>query len=312
MALLAEYALTPDVFDTTAYSSEEVCGLHLQALKEVLLHEGLVRNLRGGEWARMFDDSSRPWHQRGKELLKKLRTQHRTVLADATRPTPPQTDAEWCLEALGSHASRPLAGVIATEATAAQHAGNATVSSVSRLVDAPWWAARSPSLRVGRTLVEYQAALASVLRHANSLIFIDPFIDPTDHHQYGDLIRILAILKARSVKPLIEIHRVAWYDGGNDKRPQVQDVVAALQPSLQTVARSSGISVEVFLWDDFHDRYLITDLIGISLPYGFGTTKAPNAQTTWTRLGRADRDSVQREFDPAHRQPHHRFTVRGT
>lgn len=70
MALLAEYALTPGVFDVTAYTSEEVCGLHLQALKDVLLHEGLVRNLRSGEWAKTFDDSSRSWHQRGKELLK--------------------------------------------------------------------------------------------------------------------------------------------------------------------------------------------------------------------------------------------------
>jgi hypothetical protein len=312
MALLDEYALTPDVFDTAAYSSEEVCGLHLQALKEVLLHEGLVRNLRSGEWARLFDDSSRPWHQRGKELLKKLRTQHRTVLADAIRATTPETDAEWCLEALGSHASHPLAGVISTDVTAASHAGNATVSSVSRLASAPWWASRSPSLRLGRTLAAYNAALATVLRHANSLIFIDPFIDPTDRHQYDDLMKILASLHARSVKPLIEIHRAAWYGGGNDKRPQVEDVVAALQPFVQAVAKSAGISVEVFLWDDIHDRYLITDLIGISLPYGFGTTKAPNAQTTWTRLGRDDRDSVQREFDPAHRQPRHRFTVGGT
>lgn len=85
-----------------------------------------------------------------------------------------------------------------------------------------------------------------------------------------------------------------------------------MHPSLQTVARSAGISVEVFLWDDIHDRYLITDLIGICLPYGFGTTKAPSAQTTWTRLGREDRDSVQRDFDPAYRQPRHRFTVSGT
>jgi len=312
MALLAEYAITPDVFASTAYSSEEVCGLHLQALKDVLLHEGLVRNLRSGDWARTFDDSSRPWHQRGKELLKKLRAQHRTVFADATRSTPPQTDAEWCLEALASHASRPLAGVIATEATALPHAGDVTVSSVNRLASAPWWVARSPSLRLGRTLKDYQTALAPVLRHANSLIFIDPFIDPSDHHQYGDLMKILASLQFRSVKPLIEIHRAAWYGGGNDKRAQVPEVVAALQPSIQAVAKSAGISVEVFLWDDFHDRYLITDLIGINLPHGFGTTKAPDARTTWTRLGRDDRHSVQREFDPAHRQPRHRFKVGGS
>lgn len=311
MGLLAEYALTPDVFDSTAFSSEEVCGLYLQSLKDVLLHEGLVRNLRAGEWAKTFDDSSRPWHQRGKELLKKLRTQHRTVLADAIRPSSPQTDAEWCLEALGSHASRPLAGVIATDATAAPHAGNPAVSSVGRLGSAPWWAARSPSLRLGRTLADYNAALALVLRHANSLAFIDPFIDPTDRHQYGDLMTILASLQGRSVKPLVEIHRAAWYGGGNDKRPRVTEVVAALQPSIQAVANTARISVDVFLWDDIHDRYLITDLIGISLPYGFGTTTAPNAQTTWTRLGRNDRDSVQRDFDPAHRRPRHRFTIAG-
>ena len=312
MALLAEYALTPDVFDIAAYSSEEVCGLHIQALKDVLLNEGLVRNLHRGEWARAFENSSRLWHQRGKELLKKLHTQHRTVLADATQPVLPQTDAEWCLEALGSHASRPLAGVISTDATAAPHVGSATVSSVSRLANAPWWALRSSSLRLDRTLTEYQAALASVLSHANSLIFIDPFIDPSNHHHYGDLMKILGSLQSRSMKPLVEIHRVASYGSGNNKLPQVSNVVAALQPSLQAVAKSAGVSVEVFLWDDFHDRYLITDLIGISLPHGFGTTKAPNTQTTWTRLGRNDRDSVQREFDPARRQPLHRFTVKGT
>jgi len=312
MALLAEYALTPDVFDTTSYSNEEVCGLHLQALKEVLLHEGLVRDLRRGEWVRTFEGSGRPWHHRGKELLKKLRTQHRTVCDDAMRSETPQTDADWCLEALGSHAARPLAGIIVTDTIAAPYVGNATVSSVSRLATASWWASRSPSLRLGRTLVEYEAALGSVLRHANSLIFIDPFIDPTDHHQYGDLMSLLAMLKPRSVKPLIEIHRAAWYGPGPDKRPRVNEVVAALKPALENLAKTAGLSVDVFLWDDIHDRYLNTDLVGINLPYGFGTTKAPNAQTTWTRLGRDDRDSVQREFDPARRQPRYHFTVRGT
>lgn len=312
MALLAEYALTPGVFDVTAYSTHEVCGIHLQVLKDVLLHEGLVRNLRAGEWAKTFDDSSRQWHQRGKELLKKLRTQQRIVFADPAAAATPQTDADWCVEALASHEARPLAGVIATDATAVPHARNAIVSSVSKLSSARWWASRSPSLRLGRTLVDYEAVLAPVLRHANSLIFVDPYIDPTDHHQYGDLMKLLEGLRARSVKPLVEIHRAAWYRRGNDKRPQVNDVVAALTPDLATAAKTAGLSVDVFLWDDFHDRYLITDLIGISLPSGFGTTREPNTQTTWTRLGRKDRDLVQREFDPACRAPRHRFTVNGT
>ena len=64
-----------------------------------------------------------------------------------------------------------------------------------------------------------------------------------------------------------------------------------------TVLRAAGLRAEVFVWDDFHDRYLISNLIGISLSNGFDT-KA-NQTTTWTRLGRKDRDDVRREFHPA-------------
>ena len=100
MALIAEYALTPCVFDETAYSSAEICGLHLQGLKEVLIQEGLVRNLSGGEWVKTFSDSSRSWSLRGKELLKKLLGHpSRIVIADPIATTTPETDAEWCVEA---------------------------------------------------------------------------------------------------------------------------------------------------------------------------------------------------------------------
>lgn len=311
MALLAEYALTPDVFDSAAHSSEEVCGIHLQNLKEVLLNEGIVRNLHNGEWMRTFGDLRQTWHLRGKEFLKKLINQKRIVLAPAIRSSPPATDAEWCEEALNSHTSRAMAGVITTKGTAAQHRGNAIVSSVSDLPSASWWQARSPSLRLQRTLADYKAALDAVLRHANSLMFIDPYIDPTDHYQYDDLMAILASLQTRSVKPLIEIHRAAWYSGGQDKRRRISEVDDALRPSLQTLATTAGLHIEVFLWDDIHDRYLITDLIGISIQYGFGTTRAPDAiATAWTRLSRADRDSVQREFHPSKRSPAHQFTLK--
>ncbi len=86
MGLLAEYAVTPDVFDATCYRSEEVCGLHLQVLREALLYDGLVRDLRGGEWRQLFVDSQRPWHPKGKELLKKLREQSRLVSCCLAKP----------------------------------------------------------------------------------------------------------------------------------------------------------------------------------------------------------------------------------
>ena len=44
---------------------------------------------------------------------------------------------------------------------------------------------------------------------------------------------------------------------------------------LGEVLRAAGLSAVVFIWDDFHDRYLISNLVGISLPNGFDTTTAP-------------------------------------
>jgi hypothetical protein len=79
----------------------------------------------------------------------------------------------------------------------------------------------------------------------------------------------------------------------------------------QGSVRAPGLSVDVFVWDDFHNRYLICDLIGISLPNGVDTTSDPTSVTRWTRLGRENRDDLQRAFDPASERHslRHRFAI---
>lgn len=311
MALLAEYALTPDVFDVTAYNGEEVCGLHLQGLKEVLLQEGLVRDLRGGSWGKLFLDAGRPWHLRGKELLKKLVSQKRLVPAKAACPQPPDTDCDWCREALASHQLHALAGIIVTELTATPFAGNQLVSSVTRLGNAGWWRARSPSLRLPRTIAAYVDALDPFLRYANSLMFIDPHLDPS-RHGYSDFDQIIHAIGPRRPAPRIEIHRVC-YRGSGPSRVVLQpaEVEAAFRPSLSPALSAHGLAAEVFVWDDFHYRCLIANLAGVLLDNGFDVSGAATASTLWSRLGRDVRDDVQREFDPAsHRHTlRHRFMV---
>ncbi len=310
MALLAEYAVTPDVFDVTSYNSEEVCGLHLQTLKEVLLNEGLVRDLRNGDWARLFAGSDRPWHLRAKELLKKLMKQNRLVTFPAVSAVAPTSDAEWCDEALTSHEGCALSGVIVSDALGEGYGANPVVSTVGRLPCAAWWASRSPSLRLQRNLGAYGAGLELVLRHANSIMLIDPHFDLLEN-RYRDAVTLLTGAGGRTPAPFIEIHRVAWYGDSRDKRPQSANVEGALRPALTTAAAPSGLTFKVYLWDDFHDRYLISDLVGISLPHGFDTTTEANAMTIWNRLGRTARDDVQREFDPASSRHtlQHVFTV---
>ena len=74
---------------------------------------------------------------------------------------------------------------------------------------------------------------------------------------------------------------------------------------------AAGLPVEVFIWDDHHDRYLITDLVGIEMGNGYDTSTNPKDITTWSRISRKDRDDIQREFDPACNRHvlRHRFTV---
>lgn len=299
MALLAEYAVTPDVFDCTSYNSDEICGLHLQIVKEALLQEGLVRSLRNGNWARLFSDSHRPWHPRSKELLKKLAVQNRLVMYPSVCPAEPTTDVGWCDEALASHDVTPLNGIIVTDCIAGSYRSHTLVAPIHRLTAAPWWAERSPSVRLRRTVTDYKTALFHVLKNSNSIMFIDPHIDPS-RRQYRNFIELVQAAGRRTPVPRIEVHRVCYSGSGPScKILNTVDIKETFHRELSESLQAANLVMEVFVWDDFHDRYLISNLVGISLPNGFDTSNASSAWSTWTRLGRKDRDDIQREFDPA-------------
>ena len=300
MPLLAEYAITPDVFDVSSYKSEEVCGLCLEMIREPMLTEGLVRDLRDGEWRRLFANDARTWHRRGKELIKKLAKQGRLIQFPTVLPDPPRDDHRWCAEALATHTIRALTGgVIVTDPVKNIWPNESLVARIGRLGNAQWWVARSSSVHLKRTFTDYKKHLDPVLRCSNSLLFIDPYLDPAKP-RYSKIGALFALAGERTPAPKIEIHRVC-YEGSGPAR-QIKDgsyFESRFRGELAGPLRATGLQAEIFIWDDFHDRYLISNLIGISLPNGFDTTPDPNAVTRWTRLGRNDRDDVQREFDIA-------------
>ena len=110
-------------------------------------------------------------------------------------------------------------------------------------------------------------------------------------------------------KPLIEIHRV-WDSGsGHDRTIYTKDELHRRFASLNEQLINAGLTVKIYVWPDFHDRYLITDVMGLSIPYGFDISTAQDETTTWTRLSRRDRDAIQLEFDPAKKQPLFDFEI---
>ena len=191
MPLLADYAITPDVLDESSYSNASECEARLDAIREVMLNEGLVRDLRDGVWQGLFMSDARTWHRRGVELVKKLERQGRLVRYQPALPALPADDGGWCAEALATHRVRPLSGgVIVTERIKKDYPKEPLVARIDRLSNAPWWAARSPSVTLARTLEGYTRHLDPVLRHANLIVFIDPHLDPEKprYREFGELL----------------------------------------------------------------------------------------------------------------------------
>lgn len=311
MALLCEYAVTHDVFDAASYSHEEVGTARFEYLKEVFLQEALLRNLRAGEWLSVFKNNERPWHRRGMELLKKMVKQNRLRLAEKALPTVPANDADWCREALASHGMSPMAGVISTAQVVADVGPDPILGRIDRLGSAPCWTSRGPSVRLTRCPADYEDQLRLIMTCANSVMLIDPHLDPSQR-RYGDVLPLLLLAQGRRPAPLIEIHRVMYVGSGRSR--QFIDAVEwekRFRDAWSSGLSAGGLKAEIFIWDDHHDRYLITDLMGIEMGNGYDTTANPNDITTWSRIGRKDRDDIQREFDPACNRHtlRHRFSV---
>ncbi|MFK5927180.1 MAG: hypothetical protein QM483_11165 [Desulfuromusa sp.] len=297
MALLSEYALTPEVFSEATHQDEELAYLRFSLLRDVLFSEGLVRDLRGGEWRAVFADRNRVWHRRGKELLKKLISQGRLRAYPQMSERIPSTDTNWFDEALASHDQENLDGLITTEAIAELHRGNPIVASIARLPQATWWGQRRNSIRLDRKLENYMQNLSLLLSCSNHLMFIDPYLDPSLPN-YQDFEAILRAAVDLRPTVRIEIHRTITEGVGRGRDILTEaEWKARFRDSLSEDLQQK-LNAEVFLWDEFHDRYLLSNIAGITLPHGFDTSRRQEDITTWTRLDRGVRDDVMREFDP--------------
>ncbi|MBM3878743.1 MAG: hypothetical protein FJ387_03350 [Verrucomicrobia bacterium] len=302
--LLGEYCLTPEIFAAASYSSEEVCDIRLTHVKEALLSQGLVRDLRDGDWLAHLLDNSGRWHRRGLELVHKLQKQGRLVLAPAALSTPPQQEADWCRESLASDRQQPLTGIVVSDALGDQFTQEALVARIGHLSNSPWWQDRRESVILNRTTGDYLRHLDLVLRHATHLMFIDPHLDPSKR-RYARFVELLLACRRAECPPLIQLHRV-WYEDSHDQRDRGCDYWRGRFRDLEKPLARVGLSARVFLWDKLqrpdkgHTRYVISNLIGILCGNGFDEDH--EACDTWSRLDRKTRDDIQRQLDPASRR----------
>jgi hypothetical protein len=298
--MLDEFVLVPDIFDASAYSKPDYADICLATLKEPLLREALVRDLCDGRWSQCCREGTQNLHRLAAEILRKLGTANRLRRFPLHGSAVPACSADWCQQAIDTANVEPLTGIIAAHATKQAFAKAPSVASIEKLPGASWWQGRSTSWTVDRKTPELLKLLDRVLTQANSLMFIDPNLDP-DQRNYREFFELLRPLSRRSLRPRVELHRsFCRGDGASRSFPTFEQWRKSFA-SLDAQLKNAGLSAEVFLWQDFHDRYLITDVLGVTVGAGFDVSRAPNDETTWARLGTSDREKFQRRFDPASR-----------
>lgn len=311
--MLKEYCLIPDIFDQTQYSNAVICGVQLNTIRSLVLHEGIASNLCDGAWSKYLTTHSDRFHKAAIELIKSIRKENRSTKRVQSGALAPTVDVEWAREALSSHASRSFDGILVSHSNAGDFAGQPIVSSIETIDRCDWWNSRSESVRLLRKSSAYLGTLNLLLCNAHSLMFIDPHLDVAQQ-RYSEFSKILAAAERsnHNLNPKIEIHRVCYYGSGPGKVIESnQNWEASFRRVLSPILHPKELKAEVFIWDDFHDRYLISNLIGILIPNGYDVTTDPNDVTTWTRLSKNTADDVQREFDPAsnRHQLMHKFII---
>ncbi len=314
--MLYEFAFSPDVFFPEAFGVKAANGeviaaenhghLALSTLWKGIERFGVIRDLAAGSWGKNLEARREGLHARSRELLKKLRSDGRIVSSCAHYSSLPQNEMDWLNEAMASHKSEPqLAQFFGTDDFCSSLKANDYLQlpkGISKIPFCPPFSGGGCSLKVERNVEAYIIALRSLIKHSRSLMFIDPYLDlKADNYQgFLKLLREIA-----SINPSIEIelHRqikTAYgeqFMSATDWRLRFEDAIASIQ-SLKK------LNINVFIWDEFHDRYLISNLMGVSVPYGFDTTNKSDA-TRWTMLSPQDTDDVRQEFsegDPQRRR----------
>lgn len=293
--MLSQFAIIPGSFDPALASSPNALDLGIGCLNDLCRGEGLFLDLRAGEWGAALENVN----AKGKAFLKFARHRHRIVQALAQLPNEPDSDESWLWEAQAYHQQKNhFRAIVAPNQLAEEYASDPVVTALERLNQTDWWAKRSPSMTIKRRTKDYRAALALVLRHANLLMFIDSFVDPLAEN-FSEFPQLLLAAGSGDHKPVIQIHRPSWRraDGKNVVQPFAQWI--ADFTGWSALLERAGMCADVFIWADTHDRYLVSDIVSVSLPYGFDTGKDTDPPTTWTRIGTHEVERLQMEYEPS-------------
>lgn len=315
MDLLYEFAITPDVFDTHVISdlaSEKDLKQILKGVRE----NGIIADLHRSRWSQHVHDirvpSLRPEvRDRVLSLLKSLHDRNRIVRHPKRLEGDPTTDEQWLQLAIESHRRVPFTQIIAgRELCDGCTVAGLPLTPLTDVLDSPGWDARKRSKTLTKSESDFRTTLSPLLRHARVIRLIDPYLVPRTARFFATIKLVIELAGKRGYgQPIdcrIDIHAgdPSRYDDGDFAGESAQERLSAWQSALRAIDISPH-RVRVFLWKNYnggeslHDRFIITDQIGITVPGGLDCRSYSANTTTWSVMEFEDQQFWATRFDPA-------------
>ncbi len=259
--MIHEFAIDPTIFDT--YQT-----FH-QFMDQIGFRYGRMISLLPVDWEEMVKSvcsGTEPVKRRSIEdrLIEMKRHKKRFYLSGRLY----DTERNWFENAEAQHSAQPFRAIVTSRnpgalsyVLTADH-----VNNTNDLWNVP------DQLLIRRNAEDMAQCLSLFLRYSSRIIFIDTYFDPADSAFYRPLEHFLAQAMNGSRATSVEYHTVP--------RSSRNDFEKGCRDNLpQRIPR--GVQVRFVRWyqrnpgKDFHDRFILTDIGGISFGQGLSEGGAP-------------------------------------
>ena len=291
--MLYEVALTPDVFSATEHKANPALTAELKALLRDLVHNGLIADLHKGGLSKHIYEEIKAFPQQQRplvmSLLNTLKDRQRFV-EHPKSSSEPLTAQSWLGLALYSHKQTAFHSIVVGRELAAEfHLEDGRLLELSQVLDSQKWQERALTPTVSTDEQGYRTVLAPILRYAKAVDLIDPFLSAND--KKGKFVELCAELLGQRCgsreSGRIHIHASKGQFNSIQKHT-VADWFNDWRVLLVPLHQQYGHRFRVFLWEKptegqrFHDRFILTDQCGVSIPAGFDFVKG--SSTDWSFL----------------------------
>jgi hypothetical protein len=307
--VLYEFAMTPDLFDASVATATGPAEVVLVQLLRGIADNGLLANLHKGGWLRHISQTRIPSLPPGLKAkievcLTVLEDRHRLVRHPKGTNGTPTSDLDWLGLALVSHNRVPLHAIVLSKSLMAGYGKTceAFVEFFSALDSPQWEKRRHRTLTVTKSPTAYETALAPILRYARALCLVDPFLNSLEPRFFETVKMCSHMMGQRGHERLpgrIDIHAEFHRQKPEGRKPE--DYLSAWRTALEPLGGTDRHRFRVFLWGGkpMHDRFILTDQCGISVPGGLDCRPTPSAlQTDWSLLDEDARSARWGDYDP--------------